>query len=338
MNCFEYIWIDAQGQLRSKTKIIHGLISDLMTVFPQWTFDGSSTGQAEGFDSDVLLKAVCIAPDPFREHNSYLVLCETLNKDGTPHVTNHRAQCSKTAHTTIHHDFWFGIEQEYVIYQHNMPYGWSSFKDPGCGPKQGPYYCATGGDKAFGRCIVEEHLRMCQAAGLMICGINAEVMPSQWEFQIGAADALTVSDDLWLARYILNRVCETYGCWANLHPKPLPGWNGSGCHTNVSTGIMREDGGYDEIVDVCEKLGQYHDAHIAVYGDNNELRLTGDCETANIRAYSYGVAHRGCSVRIPLQVVTDKKGYLEDRRPASNMDPYLVTERLMRTIAIEDVD
>lgn len=358
-NCLEYIWIDAYGNLRSKTRIIRNqddkmnnlyfefndnqkyptTIEEANKMFPPvWTFDGSSTGQAEGHDSDILLIPVYVKPDPFRsQYTSYLVLCDTFNKDLTPHDTNYRVKCIETAEMVKDKKFLFGIEQEYVLYgRDGIPYKWISDREPGCG-KQGPYYCSSGGDRTFGREIVEEHLKMCDKAGLNICGINAEVMPSQWEFQIGVLDARNVCDQLWLARYILNRVCEKYDCWANFYPKPMKGdWNGSGCHTNVSTEVMREDGGYKFIIEACEKMRKYHYEHIDVYGDHNEERLTGAHETSGIDEYDYGISHRGKSVRIPLGVVNEKKGYLEDRRPASNMNPYRVVERLMRTIALEE--
>jgi glutamine synthetase len=335
-----YIWLDAFENLRSKVKILPGYSLTLlcgkptMKELPQWTYDGSSTGQAEGHESDVILNPVSVFINPFTE-NGYYVLCETYNKDGTPHKTNTRRKCVETMKLAEKEDVWFGIEQEYVFFEKNgkIPYKWLNKFDPGCGG-QGPYYCGVGGDRSFGREIVEEHMLLCVKAGIMICGTNAEVLPSQWEFQIGPCGGVEVSDQLWIARYILHQLTEKYNCCVSLHPKPLPNgdWNGSGCHTNMSTKAMREDGGLDEIYKACEKLSKCHKEHIEVYGKHNEMRLTGKHETASITKFSYGVGHRGCSIRIPLHVFKDKKGYLEDRRPASNMDPYLVTERLVRTI------
>lgn len=332
----EYIWIDAFDKIRSKTKIIHDKNITCVGDCPDWTFDGSSTGQAEGWDSDIILKPVNLYKDPFREmDNAFLILCETFEKNGTPHSTNHRAKCYETSLKTNKFEPWFGIEQEYIIYDKtNKPFMWSTDEDPGFGI-QGPYYCGVGGNVAFGRNIVEEHMNACLYSGIKICGINAEVMPSQWEFQIGTLDSISVCDQLWIARYILDRICEKHNCWVNYHPKPKETWNGSGCHTNFSTYEMRIDGGYEKIIEACKKLGDNHNDHIQVYGRFNDKRLTGNHETSNMNNFSFGISHRGCSIRIPLLVVQEKKGYLEDRRPASNMDPYLVVEKLLSTVCLK---
>lgn len=342
----EYIWIDSSDKTRSKTKIVQGYVTHINEC-PDWTFDGSSTGQAQGTDSDVILRPVAMYKDPFKfrkdclnsksflDPNAFLVLCETYEKDNTPHVTNHRNECIKTIEKTLTSEPWFGIEQEYVLYDRdNKPYKWLNDTTPGNG-KSDSYYCGSGGDRAFGRNIVDEHLDACLYSGIKICGINAEVMPSQWEYQIGPLDPTSICDQLWISRYILDRICEKYDCWVNYHPKPKIGWNGSGCHTNFSTLSMRIDNGYDEIIKACAKLSLKHDEHIQVYGNYNSERLTGLHETSSISKFTYAVSHRGCSVRIPLLVVKDKKGYLEDRRPASNMDPYLVIDRILKTVCLE---
>merc|ERR1712003_76136 len=108
-------------------------------------------------------------------------------------------------------------------------------------------------------------------------------------------------------------------------------------HTNVSTKAMREDGGLEVIKKAIYKLGAKHEEHIAVYGEGNELRLTGKFETASINDFSYGVANRGASIRIGRDTEAEGKGYFEDRRPSSNCDPYLVTGKIMETI-MEDVE
>jgi len=335
----EYIWIDANDNLRSKIKI-H---SD--NDFPIWNFDGSSTGQSDCFNSDVILNPVRTYNNPFFKSNnmeSFIVLCECLSPDMTPHITNHRDICSKTSAKYSKYECLFGIEQEYVIYENNRkenvpekPYKWYNFLMPLSKKKdcvQGEFYCSVGGNKAFGREISNRHLIYCLEAGVNICGTNAEVAPSQWEFQIGTCDMLTVSDDLIVARYILNKIAEEYNCYISLEPKPFgKEWNGSGGHTNFSTILMREPNGILHIYKACEKLKETHSEHMKVYGKNNELRLTGIHETSSIHDFSYAVADRGCSIRIPLSVANNNCGYLEDRRPASNLNPYLVTSTIVNT-------
>jgi glutamine synthetase len=332
----EYVWIDAFNNTRSKNKVVT-IGKDEKLMLDDWMFDGSSTGQAQGFNSDIILKPVSIFKNPFIKYtDSLLVLCECYNKDDTPHKNNHRNKCILTTSKCTNSEGLFGLEQEYILFgRNNLPLDWKEHNEPGCG-SQGPYYCSTGGDRCFGRKIVDEHLQKCLEAGVKICGTNAEVMASQWEFQIGPLSSIEVSDHLWMARYILNRITEEHDCYASYHPKPYKGdWNGSGCHTNFSTKEMRESGGLEKIKEACLKLSKKHKEHMDVYGEHNEERLTGNHETSNVNDFSWAVSDRGKSIRIPLNVEKARCGYLEDRRPASNMDPYLVTERLLRTIVLE---
>lgn len=320
----EYIWIDGDENVRSKNKVMK--ITSFEDI-PLWNFDGSSTGQATGKKSDIILKPVRMYKNPFIKMQSYLVLCECYNKDMSPHITNNRHKCLNTEGCL------FGIEQEYTLFDRlNKPYEWLNNDNPGLNG-QGPYYCSVGGDRTFGRHISQEHLEMCLEAGINICGTNAEVMASQWEYQIGVCDALQVSDDLWMSRYILHRVTEHYSCYATFYPKPKEGnWNGSGGHTNFSTKEMREPGGLNCILEACEKLRINHNDHMLVYGKHNNKRLSGQHETSNMNEFTYGISDRGCSIRIPINVYNDKCGYLEDRRPASNLDPYLVTSKIIETV------
>ena len=346
---YEYVWIDGNETLRSKNRIITQENSILINnkniqSIPLWNFDGSSTGQASSKESDIILKPVRLYKNPFIDFmESYLVLCECYNKDMNPNLSNTRFLCSELSYRYEDDECLFGIEQEYILFERNkdnlsedgcnLPYGWKEHGNPEI-HGQGPYYCSIGGDRNFGREITIEHLKMCLHAGIDICGTNAEVMASQWEYQIGVCNALKVSDDLWMSRYILQRITEKYNCYASFHPKPYKGnWNGSGGHTNFSTKQMRNTKtGVTAILDACEKLALTHTEHMKVYGKYNDQRLSGFHETSNINEYSYGVGNRGCSIRIPIQVFNDKKGYLEDRRPASNLDPYLVTKMLMNTV------
>lgn len=327
----EYIWLDGSvptQNLRSKTKIVKDFSGKLEDC-PMWSFDGSSTNQAPGGSSDCLLKPVAIFPDPDRT-NGYLVMTEVLNADHTPHATNGRA-------TIIDEDedFWFGFEQEYFIYdpETGMPIG---FPRNGYPAPQGPYYCGVGGGKLFGRDIVEEHLDLCLEAGLNVEGINAEVAMGQWEYQIFAKGARSAGDQIWVARYLLERTAEKYGYYIELHPKPLGkevDWNGSGMHANFSNSVLRTCGSKETYDKICEAFRPYVKEHIAVYGAYNDQRLTGKHETASINDFSYGVSNRGASIRIPVATVEGGwKGWLEDRRPASNADPYKVAARIISTV------
>ncbi|MFD8071228.1 glutamine synthetase [Streptomyces sp. NPDC059718] len=332
----EYIWIDGTeptAKLRSKTKILADGAEPGV-----WGFDGSSTNQAEGHSSDRVLKPVATYPDPIRGGDDLLVLCEVFNIDDTPHSSNTRALLRPVAEQFAGQESLFGIEQEYTFFQGSRPLG---FPEAGYPAPQGGYYCGVGADEIFGREIVEQHLDNCLAAGLGISGINAEVMPGQWEFQVGPLSPLEVADQLWVARWLLYRTAEEFGVSATLHPKPAQGdWNGAGAHTNFSTKAMRE--GYDAIIEACEALGRDDKPmeHIKQYGSGVEARLTGAHETAPWSEYSYGVSDRGASVRIPWQVEVDKKGYIEDRRPNANVDPYVVTRLIVGTCcsALEKAD
>ncbi|KAI1714344.1 glutamine synthetase, beta-Grasp domain-containing protein [Ditylenchus destructor] len=314
----EYVWIDGSGEhIRSKTRTLDSLPKTI-DDFPLWNFDGSSTNQASGADSDVFLKPVAYYRDPFRLGDHKIVLCETLDNKLQPHVTNNRRRCLQTMEAAKNEHPWFGMEQEYTLLDvDEHPFGWpkAPFGFPG---PQGPYYCGVGANKVYGRDIVEAHYRCCLYAGVKISGTNAEVMPGQWEFQVGPCEGIQMGDELWMARFLLHR-----------------DWNGAGCHTNFSSEKMRKPGGYKEIVKAIECLAKAHFEHIAYYdptgGRDNERRLTGKHETASMSKFSYGVASRCSSVRIPRQTEVDGYGYFEDRRPSSNCDPYAVTDAVVRT-------
>lgn len=325
---FEYIWLDGylpEPNLRSKTKILD--LEDYdgeLKPIPEWAFDGSSTQQAEGHSSDCLLKPVSVYKDTGRK-NAYMVMCEVLNADGTPHISNHRHVLPDGD------DYWFGFEQEYTFVNNGRPLG---FPENGFPPPQGKYYCAVGSGNITGRKIVEEHLDLCLDAGLEVTGINAEVMLGQWEFQVFGKGAKKASDDLWIARYLLHRVAEEHHINIEFAPKPVKGdWNGSGMHTNFSNGMMREKGGESFFKNIFEHMGTVHQEHIQVYGSDNHERLTGLHETQAIDKFTYGVSDRGASIRIPISTVLNKwKGYAEDRRPASNADPYKITDIIIRSV------
>ncbi|KAL4347119.1 hypothetical protein GQ457_17G004970 [Hibiscus cannabinus] len=317
----EYIWIGGSGMdLRSKARTLAGAVTD-PSKLPKWNYDGSSTGRGH---------PQAIFKDPFRKGNNI------LTPAGDPIPTNKRFNAAKIfSHPdVVAEEPWYGIEQEYTLLQKDTkwPLGWPVGGFPG---PQGPYYCGVGADKSFGRDIVDSHYKACLYAGVNISGINGEVMPGQWEFQVGPSVGISAGDQIWIARYILERITEIAGVVLSFDPKPIPGdWNGAGAHTNYSTKSMRNDGGIDVIKKAIEKLGLRHKEHISAYGEGNERRLTGRHETADINTFSWGVANRGASIRVGRDTEKEGKGYFEDRRPASNMDPYVVTSMIAETTII----
>jgi glutamine synthetase len=326
----EYVWLDGKKpipELRGKTTIKSFDKPPVLADLPLWGFDGSSTMQAEGKSSDRVLKPVALYPDAARK-DAFIVMCEVMMPDGTPHESNERATIVDDP------DFWAGFEQEYFLYKDGRPLGFP--KDGFPGP-QGPYYTGIGYKYvgSIARQIVEEHLDLCLAAGIGHEGINAEVAKGQWEFQIFGKGAKKAADDLWVARYLLLRLTEKYEVDVVWHPKPIKGdWNGSGLHTNFSTKYIREVGGKEYTESLMGAFKEHRAEHIAVYGPDNDLRLTGKHETASINEFTYGLSNRGASVRLPVNFVKDGyKGYFEDRRPNSLADPYQIVSRILKTIA-----
>mgnify|MGYP001362980182 CR=1 FL=1 len=333
MVVLEYVWLDHNSNFRSKTKVTNKDINDIKDI-PMWNYDGSSTQQAPGNDSEVYIKPVAVYKDPFRRNieNSFVVLCDTWLPNGDPHPDNTRVHAEQIFNNQIvlNEKPLFGIEQEFFFNNAltNKPLG---FPKDGYPNPQGQYYCGVGANNCHGRNIAESILENSLYCKLNITGLNFEVAPGQCEFQL-CDYGIKASDDLLFLRYIMVRTAENYNVKIDLHPKPIKGdWNGSGCHTNYSTKSMREEGGLNIILDAIEKLKDKHSEHIKVYGIDNDQRLTGEHETASINDFSYGVADRGSSIRIPRFTDKDGRGYMEDRRPASNMDPYIVTSKIVET-------
>ena len=332
----EYVWLGGHSEPRSKTKVVQGDVT--LETLPNWNYDGSSTGQASGKDSEVIIVPRALFVDPFKE-NGYLVMCDTFKPDmKTPIENNHRIIAESIFNNDLNAEPWYGIEQEYFLIdpKTNKPLGFPEEGEPN---PQGQYYCSAGADNAFGREVAEEHLNMCIKAGIQVSGMNAEVAPGQWEFQVGPVTGIDAGDQLWMARYILLRVAEKHGYVVDIEPKPVKGdWNGSGCHTNFSTKTMREgDGGktgLQIIEESINRLSKKHDLHMKFYGTGNELRMTGEHETSRYDQFSSGRANRGASVRIGNETIFNEKGYFEDRRPSSNCDPYLVTSLLFQTCCL----
>ena len=323
MKKLEYIWLDGckpEQTLRSKVKVTDEDVS------PDWAFDGSSTQQAEGGSSDCVLKPATEYEGPLSSDR--LVMCEVLSPDKTPHPSNTRIKCEGL----VADEWWFGYEQEYFFTnpEDGTILGW----EDGTPRPQGDYYCGVGAGNVVGREISEAHMDVCLAAGIMIAGTNAEVALGQWEYQC-FGKGLKAGDDLWVSRYLLHLVAEDYGVAVNFHPKPQEGdWNGSGMHTNFSNDEMRNNGSEALMSSLCESLGKVHSEGILEYGSDNDKRLTGLHETQSIETFSYAVSDRGASIRVPIYTVDNNwNGYLEDRRPASNADPYRIMAHIVSTLS-----
>ena len=361
----EYVWLDHNQQFRSKTKVLtsHNPNKDGL---PMWNYDGSSTKQADGTDSEVFLRPVKLCYDPFRRgDNAYIVLCDTWLADkkksqennelvyiSHPDNSRARAELIFDNPTVVEQDPWYGMEQEFFFTTRvdalkskdrffEAPLGmttedgkeWISIS----GKTQGDFYCGVGPNNVKQRDVAEYILNCLSFARTVKCtGYNWEVAPGQCEFQIFAS-GIDAADSLLLFRYIAARAAEERGLSINLHPKPMSGdWNGSGCHTNFSTTAMRKPNSYDTTIKTALKsLKKNHSYHIENYGSGNKERLTGEHETASWETFTAGVGNRGASVRVPTQTYYDKTGYIEDRRPSSNMDPYIVTSLLANTVILK---
>ena len=333
----EYIWIGGEGELRSKAKTIISISESIsFDELPDWDFDGSSTKQAEQSDSEIILRPVSMYSCPFRKNKNLLVMCDTYDQTGNPLQNNNRFNANKLFNKDLEQKPWYGIEQEYFIMDKSgLPVGFPKQE----GSKQGKYYCGVGSENVFCRKLVDKHYDYCLYSGLSISGINAEVAPGQWEYQIGPVEGISAGDQLYISRYILIRLSEEFDYVINFEPKPLDGdWNGSGCHVNFSTENIRNGkglmSGLYNIKTCIEKLKHKHSEHMKVYGNDNFKRMSGEHETSDFNKFSFGNGNRGCSVRIPNKVIKEGKGYFEDRRPGSNMDPYLVSGIIFETCCL----
>jgi glutamine synthetase len=325
----EYIWIGGKYEIRSKTRVMDRLISYRVDHIPDWNYDGSSTWQADSNgDTEIILKPRDIYKDPLRTVDNcecYLVLCDTYDSNGNPTSTNHRYLANELFEKGEEYEPWFGLEQEYFM---DIRGGTSCYAS-------GFHYCGIS-DYSLERKIAEEHMFACIHSGLQISGINSEVSEKQWEFQIGPCEGILAGDHLIIARYLLEKIAEKYDVRINYHPKPDKNINGSGCHINFSTFKTRDDeDGIEEINRCIKCLSENHEELIKVYGNNNDLRLTGFHETSSYNKFSWGVGTRNTSVRIPNQVIRDNGGYFEDRRPAANIDPYLATSKLFKVCYLD---
>jgi len=323
----EYIWIGGDGELRSKTRILILDEIKLINQIPDWNYDGSSTNQASDTgNTEIIMKPCFYCKNPLNKsaYNTYLVLCDTYDTNNNPLTTNTRYNANNIFNSGVDNESWFGLEQEYFFQSSDI------INSPSL---SGTFYCGTSLN-SIQRIIVDEHLNACLYADLDVSGTNAEVSPNQWEFQIGPSIGINAGDHLYVARFLLERIAEKYNIKISYNPKLFDDLNGSGCHTNFSTKQTRKDGGIKHIYEYITNLDKNHSTHMDVYGKDNQTRLTGIHETGHYDHFSFGVGTRNTSIRIPTQCAVDKCGYLEDRRPASNMDPYLVTSIIYKTCCL----
>ena len=329
----EYVWLDGykpEPNLRSKVKIVEVNSKEDLVNIHEWGFDGSSTRQADGHFSDCYLKPVNVyVKSLISEYSTVYVLCEVMDSNGKVHETNDRAKLGEEDN-----DFWVGFEQEYFIRSgHNKPI--IGFNNGDNIDPQGKYYCGVGG-QMVGRSLTEEHLDMCLDYNIGIEGTNAEVALGQWEYQLFAKGKVQAADDLWMSRYFLYKIAEKNGYQIELNPKPLRfgDWNGSGLHTNFSNKRMRNIGGKEYFNSIFKVFESRRQVHIENYGSDNVYRLTGKHETQSIDKFSWGVSDRGASIRVPKLVGETWKGYLEDRRPASNANPYCILNVICESLEL----
>lgn len=317
----DYVWIGGNSELRSKVRVLPFQVKNILDI-PEWNFDGSSVGLAEDISSEVRLIPRKMVDCPFRRPFGKIVLCDTYFPDGRACRTNHRQAADAIFKKYPDAQPWYGLEQEYFIFDAQGAFLSEE-------RKQGQFYCGVGTANALARAVADKHLEHCCYSGLDVSGINAEVAPGQWEYQIGPSLGIDAADQLWISRYILEKISEQHEVIISMHPKPVAYLNGSGCHVNFSTKETRAKDGLNAIQDYVSRLGLQHDNHMRIYGTDNHLRMTGHHETSSYTKFTYGVGDRTASIRIPNETFRNKSGYLEDRRPASNMDPYLVTAAIL---------
>lgn len=323
----EYVWLDGKNSIRSKVKVMQK--AEKLEDIPIWNYDGSSTYQAFTDKSEVMLYPMKLYSNPFVT-NGYIVICKTSHNLCPINIAE------KIFSENVEEFPMFGLEQEFFIMdiKTGKPLGWPVNGEP---VSQGDYYCSIGSRYAYARDYLEECLNYLIKMGINITGMNYEVAPGQAEFQV-CEIGLDAAHGLTMIRYVLERVGEKYGYWINYEPKPMKGdWNGSGCHVNFSTKKMREDNGYDLIKETMKYLEENHLKDIKLYGRDNHLRLTGKHETSSMHKFSYGVANRGCSVRIPTSTHLEGKGYFEDRRPAANINPYIVISNIYKVCCLDHI-
>lgn len=356
----EYIWLDIHNHIRSKIRTIYAPYTTYFSFknknsVPEWSYDGSSTGQANTSNSEVLLQPIYVVDHPFLNNKttidkmksiSLLVLCNAMNcsihiqenneeieeieKKQTPHNYIQQAIDKFNTKQVIDIEPWFGLEQEFFLFSKETlkPYKWDYYQSHK-ETLDGEFYCGVNRSTHTESQIMKEFLYTSLSIGLKVSGINQEVECTQWEYQIGPTKGIEIAHQMVIAKYILLQICEKYDVYPVFHPKPIKTkykeWNGSGCHVNISTKKTRDltYEGLDEIYRIITNMENNHTEFIENYcGKNNHLRLTGKNETSNPKIFTHSVGGRDTSIRIPYQTYIDKKGYFEDRRPGSDIDYY----------------
>jgi glutamine synthetase len=319
----EYVWLDGKGQTRSKCKTMDKTPSgcDDCTI---WTFNGACTDQAEAVSSDVYLVPRKVFTDPIRGAPHVLVVCECITQAMEPAKGNFRAECAEVMEKFANSDPWFGLEQEYVL-----------MDDQGTPltVAAGDNYCGRGALSLpkYMREIMGDHYAQCLSAGIKISGMNCESGRAQAEFQIGPCKGLNAGDHMIAARHTLHKCANRYRCAVSFKGYHSDIEVPSGMHVNFSSRETRGDGGLIIIEKVCRALGRRMKEAIGVYGGENAERLCGKKDTSEMNSFSFAIADRTASIRIPRSVGIVAKGYLEDRRPSANSDPYRVTAFVMKT-------
>lgn len=313
-----YVWMSRGGVFRYKIYTLSSLNADgdfdNPDLYPTGTFDGSSTGDAEVGSSDLRIKPCAVYRDV--DGVGVFVLCD-IDTAETPRanlltlIENRKVFGAESC--------WFGFEQEYFL----LPFESESEQDAF-------HYCSPTSET-----IPQHHYNECRQMGVHITGWNCEVAPNQYEFQVCAA-GVSAADDLIMARWVLLRVCQEHDKGLLLVPKPIPVYNGSGLHTNFSTPQMRTSpGGWSTMLKSVGLLRDRHNEHMEVYGDGNEERLSGMYETSAFDTFSWGIGSRDTSVRLQKVMKGEDKGFIEDRRPASNANPYVVCYALVNTCVLD---
>ncbi|XP_065170276.1 glutamine synthetase 1, mitochondrial-like [Atheta coriaria] len=321
----DYFWVDGTGtHFRSRTRTLDKqpkCVEDL----PAWHVDGSKTNESDcdAEQQDVRLLPVAMYNDPMRRGGAKLVLCESYTMDYKPTKSNTRSKCCDMYTKTMNHQPLFGFCQQYMLMQiDGKPLGW-----PGGGaqlPSTGAYYCGVGARNSIGREIVEAHARACLYAGVGLSGFNSEQIASKWKFETKPTKGIKAPDDIIVGRYLLQRIAAEFGVDASFNPKGVKK-GGSDLHVKFSTSFMAEQNGIEQILAAAEALAKKHKAHMSIYNSRKTKHR------GKFKKFTWGMGDRGYSVRIPFDVQSAGCGYLEDRRPAANSDPYAVCTAIMKT-------